>query len=112
MGDFFSDETRTLHDLRTDRGWGHDDVVRGVASILREAKVRHWSASAQWEGRGVKSAKIRAALAALYDVQPSRMCHILDNTRAHGRPEGVKRGRRKNIPKSHFTPCAAEYKMS
>jgi hypothetical protein len=89
-------ESMTLYDLRISHGKTHQQIVNGVAQFLKE-EPKNWSASAQWEVRGIKDADILDALASVYGLDSSVIRQVAKNSRNQGRP-ALNRGRRKVTP--------------
>ncbi len=87
-------ETKTLFDLREERGLSHADVVAGIADFLRE-DPKHWTANAQYERRGVKSIDIIEALAHVYGVSMEQARDAAKNSRLRGLPSDARRSPRK-----------------
>lgn len=86
-------DTTTLYDLRTARKMKHQDVVSAIATHTGEP-AKHWTASVQYERRGVQDIDIIEALSTLYNLPVEQVKRAAKNSRLYGQPEEVRRPRR------------------
>lgn len=90
---------KTLRDLREEKGTrenrkiSHQELVEAIARIRKE-EPRHWTASVQWERRGIRNDEIVEALEIYYGLPSVDIRKASRNSRLYGIPEEDRRRRK------------------